>query len=164
MQIIPEPKVLIVQALGFLLVLGVFKYFLFQPILSILETRRREVSSEYEAAEAQHASADELKAQYERHLAAIAEETRTKIAEAVKEGQNMREEILADSRAQAEHILTRAQEEISRESEKAMTELKTKVADLTVEAAGKLIGESMDDDKHRKMVSSFIDGLDEVKQ
>ncbi|MEN6356337.1 MAG: F0F1 ATP synthase subunit B [Armatimonadota bacterium] len=164
MQIIPDPKVLIVQALGFLLVLGVFKYFLFQPILSILETRRREISSEYDAAESQRASADELKAQYERHLAAIAEETRAKIAEAVKEGQSMREEILADSRTQAERILTRAQEEISRESEKAMVELKTKVTDLTVEAAGKLIGESMDDDKHRKMVSSFIDGLDEVKQ
>jgi F-type H+-transporting ATPase subunit b len=163
-QIIPEPRVLIVQALGFLLVYGVFKYFLFQPILSILETRRREISSEYEAADAQRASADELKAQYERHLAAIAEETHKKIAEAVKEGQSMREEILANSRSQAEQILVRAQEEISRESERAMAELKTKVAGLTVEAAGRLIGESMDDEKHHRMVSSFIDGLDEVKR
>lgn len=164
MQIIPEPKILIVQALGFLLVLGVFKYFLFQPILSILETRRKEIASEYENAEVQRLTAEELKADYERHLAQIAEETRTKIAEAVKEGQSMREEILADSRTQAEKILSRAQDEIARESEKAMAELKNKVADLTVEAAGKIIGESMDDQKHRQMVASFIDGLDEVKQ
>ncbi|MCE5314569.1 MAG: F0F1 ATP synthase subunit B [Armatimonadota bacterium] len=163
MQIIPEPKVLIVQALGFLLVLGVFKLFLFQPIMGILEARRREIASEYDSAEANRANAEELKAEYERHLAQIAEETRAKIAEAVKDGQTMREEILADSRSQAEKILTRAQEEIGREREKAIVELKTTVANLTVDAAGKLIGETMNDDKHRRLINGFIDDLGEVK-
>ena len=163
MQIIPDPKVLIVQALGFLLVVGVFKFFLFQPILGILEARRKEIASEYDAAEANRTTAEELKAQYERHLATIAEETRAKIAEAVKDGQTMREEILADSRTQAERILTRAQEEIARESEKALVELKTTVTNLTIDAAGKLIGESLNDDKHRQLVDGFINDLGEVK-
>jgi F-type H+-transporting ATPase subunit b len=162
-EIIPDPRVLIVQALGFLLVLGVFKFFLFQPIMGVIEARRKEITSEYDTAEANRTTAEELKAQYERHLATIAEETRVKIAEAVKDGQTMREEILADSRDQAERILTRAQEEISRESEKALLELKTTVANLTIDAAGKLIGESMDDDKHRRLIGGFIDDLGEVK-
>lgn len=159
-----DPKVLLIQIGGFVLLLIVFKLFLFKPILDILDQRRRDIDSHYEDADAQKRAADELKADYEQHLAKIDDEMRAKITEAVKQGQEMRDEIIADSRTQAEQILTKAQDEIQREKEKAMVELKTTVADLAVEAAGRLVGERLDDKKHRELVGKFIDQVGEVRK
>lgn len=157
---LPDPRVILVQAMGFVLVLLVFKLYLFKPILGILDTRRKEIDSEYGDAEDQRKAADELRAQYEQHLASASEEMRAKIAEAVKEGQAMREEIIADSRTQADRILSKAQEEIGREKDKALVELKSVVAGLAVDAAGKLIEEKLDPAKHHRLISKVIDDLD----
>ncbi len=164
MNIIPDPRTLVVQLGGFILVLLVFKFFLFKPILDLLDARRNEIESQYEDAEAKRKTAEELKTEYEKHLAGIEDEMRARIAEAVKQGQTTREEIIADSRAQADRILAKAQEEIVREKESAMAELRATVADLAVDAAGKLIAEDLNDKKHRELVGRFIDGLDEVRK
>lgn len=157
-----DPKVLAIQIGGFILLLVVFKLFLFRPIMDILDQRRRDIEGRFEDAEAQKRTAEELRANYEKHLAEIEEEMRAKITEAVKQGQAMREEIIADSREQADRIITKAQEEIQREKEKAIVELKTTVADLAVNAAGKLVHEQLDDKKHRELVGKFIDDLGEA--
>lgn len=159
-----DPKVLAIQAGGFLLLLVVFKLFLFKPIRDILDQRRRDVESRYEDADTRKQAAEDLKADYERHLSQIDDEMRAKITEAVKQGQEMRDEIIADSRVQAEQILTKAQAEIGREKEKAMVELKTTVADLAVEAAGRLVRERMDDKKHRELIGKFIDEVGEARE
>jgi len=155
-----DPRVLIVQIGGFVLLLIVFKLFLFKPIAGILEARQNEVEGRYQDAEAQRDAADKLRAEYQQHLASIDEEMRAKITEALKEGQAMRDEIIADSHAKSDAILTKAQEEIQREKEKALAELKSTVAGLAVDAAGKLIQEKLDDAKHRQLVARFIDDLD----
>ena len=159
-----DPKVLAIQAGGFLLLLVVFKLFLFKPIRDVLDQRRRDIEGRYEDADARKQAAEDLKADYERHLSQIDDEMRAKITEAVKQGQEMRDEIIADSRVQAEQILTKAQAEIQREKEKAMVELKTTVADLAVEAAGRLVGERLDDKKHREMIGKFIDEVGEARK
>jgi F-type H+-transporting ATPase subunit b len=163
-DIIPKGPVLIVQIGGFLLVLLVFKLFLFKPILGILDARRREIESEYERAEADRKAAEDLKAQYDQHLASVQDEMRAKITDAVKQGQAMRDEIIADSRAKADSMVAKAEEEIRREKDKALVELRTTVADLAVNAAGKLIDENLNSAKHRDLVSKYIDQLDEVSK
>ena len=164
MNIIPDWRTLVVQVGGFMLVLIVFKLYLFKPVLDLLDGRRNEIEGRYEDAESNRRDAEGLKSEYEQHLAGVEDEMRARITEAVKEGQAMREEILADSRAQAERILTKAQEEIRRERESAVVELKTTVADLAVDAAAKLIGEKLDHARHRKLIGKFIGGLDEVSK
>lgn len=154
-----DPRVLIVQIGGFVLLLVVFKVFLFKPIAAILETRQSEIEGRYKEAESQREAAEQLRAEYEKHLASIDEEMRAKITEALKEGQAMRDEIVANSRARAEEILSKAYEEIGREKEKALAELKSTVAGLAVEVAGRLIREELDDARHRELIAAFIDDL-----
>jgi F-type H+-transporting ATPase subunit b len=95
-------------------------------------------------------------------MANVEAEMRAKITEAAKEGQTLREEIVAEARQKAEQVMARAEDEIGREKDKAVLEIKTRVADLAVGAAGKLIEERMDDEKHRQLVGQFIDNLDEA--
>ena len=162
MELIPNWKTLLTQAAGFLLVVLVFWRYLWGPIQGIIDARRDQVEREYSAAEEDRKSAAELKAEYDQHLANIEAEMRAKITEAAKEGQNLREEIVAEAREKAEQVLARAEEQIGREKDKAILELKTRVANLAVGAAGKLIEERLDDEKHRQLVDRYIDDLEGV--
>jgi len=162
MTVIPDPKTLILQAGGFLIVVLVLRKFLFKAAMDVFAARQRDVETFYSAAENDRKAAEELKIQYEQHLANIESEMRAKITEAAKEGQNLREEIVAEAREKAEQVLARAEDEIGREKDKAILEIKTRVADLAVGAAGKLIGEKLDDEKHRQLVDNYIDELEGV--
>lgn len=160
MELIPPWQTLVTQAVGFTLVVLVFWRYLWGPMQGIIDARRDEVEGTYSAAEQDRKKAAELKADYEKHLAEIDAEMRAKITEAAKEGQALREEIVAEARQKAEQVMARADEEIGREKDKAVLEIKTRVADLAVGAAGKLIDERMDDEKHKQLVGQFIDQLD----
>ncbi|MGQ9455717.1 MAG: F0F1 ATP synthase subunit B [Armatimonadota bacterium] len=154
-----DPRVLAVQVGGFLLLLVVFRLFLFRPIMDILDARRQEVEENYRRAEEHQRVAEQLRSEYEAHLANIEEEMRAKIAQAIKEGQAMRDEIIASSRAKAENTLNRALEQIEREKEKSIEELKAAVADLAISATSKLLQEELDDARHRQLVSRFIEEI-----
>lgn len=162
MELFPKWQTLVTQLTGFTLVVLVFWRYLWGPIQGIIDARRDEVEHEYSDAENDRKAAAELKAEYEQHLANIDSEMRAKITEAAKEGQALREDIVAEARKKAEQVLTRADEEIGREKDKAILEIKMRVADLAVNAASKLIDERLDDDKHRQLVDKYIDELGEV--
>ncbi len=162
MDIFPQWQTLLTQILGFTLVVLVFWKFLWGPVLGIIDARGEEVENSYSAAEKDRNDAAGLKADYEKRLAGIEAEAREKITSAAKEGMQLREEIIAEARGRAEQTLERAQEEIEREKDKAVFEIKEQVAELAIGAAQKLIDERLDDDKHKQLVDRFIDEIEGV--
>lgn len=164
MELIPKWQTLVTQMAGFILVVLVFWKYLWGPILGIIDQRRNEVEKTYSDAEEDRKAAEDLKADYEKHLANVDAEVRAKITEAAKEGQALREEIVTEARQKADEMRARAEEQIEREKDKAVLEIKTRVADLAVGAAQKLIDERLDDQKHRELVEKYVNGLTEVKQ
>lgn len=153
-------RVLVVQIGGFVLLLLVFKKFLFGPIGRILETRKQEISTEYEVAERDRVFAEELKLEYEQRLATVDTEVREKIQEAIKEGQHHRDAILAEAREEADKLLRRSEEEIERDLAKAMVQLREEVVDLAISSTRKLIDRSLDDATHRAIIRDFIDSIE----
>lgn len=163
-DIIPDPKVLILQFGAFIIVLLVLRTFMFKPLMHIIQSRQEEIASQYENAEKTQKEANELKTQYNERLASVDDEIREKIAAAVKEGHSMKEQIIEESRKHADEIIMRAQEEIKRETENAMENLKNTIADLAVSAAEKVISAELDNEKHKKLIDDFITNVDEVKK
>lgn len=160
MDIFPQWQAVLTQGMGFTVVVLILWKFLWGPILGILDARGEQVENTFSAAEKDRQAAADLKSDYEKRLADIEAEMRDKITQATKDGMRMREEIIAESRSQAERVLERAQEEIGREKDKAIIQIKSHVADLAIGAAYKLIEERLDDDKHRQLVDKFIDELE----
>jgi F-type H+-transporting ATPase subunit b len=89
-------------------------------------------------------------------LAAIEAEGRERIQNAVKEAQALRDNIVADARKQAETIVEQGRTESERERQKAFLEMRQQLVTLTVAAAGKVIGETLDAQRHGKLVDDFI--------
>jgi len=147
---------LILQTVAFLLLIWIMRKYLFGPINGVLEARQSEVENTVEQLRRERQSMETSRRDYETRLAGIEAEARDTIQAAIKEAQGMKDEIISSARADAEQIVTRARDEVVREKQQAMVELRNTVADLAVSAAGKILRRSVDDRAQRELVSDFI--------
>jgi F-type H+-transporting ATPase subunit b len=53
-------------------------------------------------------------------------------------------------------MLTRAEQEIAHEREQALITLRQQVVDLTLSATEKVIGDSLDENRQRRLIDEFI--------
>ena len=154
-----DPKVIAAQITGFILLWLVLRRFLFVPVLGLLDAREQDIKSTYEAAESEKARAEQFRADYEHRLAGIEAEARAKIQEAIKKAEESKNDIIADARRRSEDILKRGQEDLAREREKTVAAIREEVVDISLEAAGKLVGETLDEPRHRRLIGDFISRL-----
>lgn len=151
-----EPATIVVEMVGFVLLLLLLKRFLWGPVTEYLEGRKQDIAQTYEKVEQTRQEMERLRSEYEQRLANIEAEARAQIQQAVKEAQQVREQILAEARQQAEKMVSDAEETIRYERQKALAEMRTQVVELTLLATGKILQESIDDARHRKIVEDFI--------
>jgi F-type H+-transporting ATPase subunit b len=74
-----------------------------------------------------------------------------------KQAEDLRKELEAKAREQAEGLVAKARAEIQQERAKAVEDLREQVADLAVMAAERIIGESLDAKKHRELIERTIE-------
>jgi F-type H+-transporting ATPase subunit b len=149
-------NIILIQIVGFLLLLWLMMRYFWKPVEQMLEARRQDINATYDKIEADRQAMEQLRVDYEQRLAQIEAEARERIQQAIGEAQQLREQILQDARRQAQEILARAQEQAQLEREKLLTELQTHVADLTLAVAERVLGESLDDERHRRLINEFI--------
>lgn len=146
--------------LGFVIVVLILRRTAWGPILEFLDARREKIRKDYADAEIALGEASGLKGQFEAKLADIRTLERQQIQEAVKRGESMADEIVAEARAKAEAAFTKAQDDIGMEAQLA---LRAQLVDMALLAAEKAIGETLDDERHRRLIREYIDGLGQVR-
>ena len=144
------------QIVNFLLLLYLLNRFLFKRVLRMLDDRQSRISQGLEDAETAARDRELARAEREAALAEARREAEAMVQRAAKTAEVTSAEILAEAKASAEQITTRAREEISAEKDRALAEIRGEVADLALEAAGKLIGSEMDGPTQRRLVKQFL--------
>lgn len=139
----------------------VMKKILWKPVMKMITDRQKEIDDIYENADKTRQEADAMKAEYEQKLAEAAVTGEKLVKDAVARGQSREEEILRSANARADAILQKASEDIAREKRKAVNDAKSEIADLAMEIAGKVVGQSLDGKDQSDLVDRFIDGLGE---
>jgi F-type H+-transporting ATPase subunit b len=147
---------LIFQIINFLLLLYLLNRFLFKRVFSLVDERRTRISKGLEDAEAAARDRELARAEREAAVAEARKEAAEMLSAANKIATDTRDEILAGAKADAEKVTERAREEITAEKEKAMAELRAQVADLALEAAGKLVRSDMNATTQRQLVEQFL--------
>ena len=81
----------------------------------------------------------------------------------IDEGRRTAEGVVSEARSRAETeaqtILTRAQADIRSEASRAQTALRSTLAELSIQVAGRVVGQSLDSDAQRSLVERYIDEL-----
>src|SRR5262249_2708552 len=78
------------------------------------------------------------------------------LTRAQKVADDSRQRDLAATREEVERIRTRATADIEAEKQRAIGELRAEVADLALGAAGRVVGETMNDERQRRLVEEFL--------
>ncbi len=154
-----NPGLSIWTTVVFLLLVLVLRKFAWRPILQALEEREEKIRSSLEQSERARAEAAELLKQNEKNMARADEEYQKVIREAKVLGEKLKEEIVGKAHQQAQRDLKHAKEEIERETEAAKQSLRSEVADLAIQAAEKILDESLDANRHKTLVDNFLKQL-----
>ena len=150
-------QLVLTQILGFVLFVWIMSRFAWKPMLAMLEARRAKIAGDFAEAEQRKADADQLKAKYDAELRNIDAISRTKLQEAVAEGQRVAAEITSQAQTEAQARLQRSEDEVLREREKAKELIKEQVISLSLRTAEKILRIKMDDPAQRKLAGEFID-------
>jgi F-type H+-transporting ATPase subunit b len=156
-------RLVVTQALGFIILLWALNQWAFRPMLNMLEARRAKIAAEFAAAERAMNEANEQKSRYEQELRGIEARARQRLTEAVAEGQKVAGEIRQQAQQEAANRLERAQDDIARENEKAKERIKQQMIDLAIRSAEKILRQKLDEPAQRRMAGEFIDEVEALR-
>ena len=146
----------VIAATNFVVFLVLLWQFAFKPVAAMLAERRERI--EQGLRDAEQAKRDRENAEQER-LAAITEARREAndiLSRAQKVAQETRDADIAATRQELERMRVRASDEIEAEKGRALAELRGEVAELALQAAGRVVRETMTDQRQRRLVEEFL--------
>ncbi len=149
---------------SFVVLLVLLSKFAFKPIAQALDRRSEAIRKSIEEAEKQRAEAKKLMEDYQKQLAEARAEANKIVEEARGLGENVRKEVVEKANAEASALLQRSQEELQRQKEKGVQELKDTVAGLSVQIASKIIEKEVNEATHRQLVENLIKDLTKIQK
>lgn len=140
-QLLADACLLIIAIFALFIALS---YFLFDPARKMLNSRKEKIRSELETARQDMDEAGRLKAEYEGKLKDIDKEAEAILSEARKKALRNEEQIVAQAKAEAAHIIERAKTEAELEKQKLSDEVKREIVAVAAVMAGKIVSASID--------------------
>ena len=143
-------------ALNVLILFVILRIFLFKPVNKIMNERTRSVQDDIDSAKKAREDAEELKEQYENTISEAKEEAKNIIMKAHEDAESERAAIIKKSHEEAEQIVAEADTTIAHERKRIIRQAQSEIADLAIEAASKIVGANVDDEKNRRLVDEFL--------
>src|SRR5919112_5194085 len=159
--LIPPVGEIIVGVIAFAILYFVLAKFVFPQMEKTFVARREAIEGGIERAEVMQAEAKAALEQYRAQLA----EARTEAAQirdaARAEGQQILEELRTQAQEESARIVARGEEQLAASRQQVVNELRGQIGTLAVDLAGRVVGESLEDQARRRgTVDRFLDQLD----
>ena len=151
-----NPGLMVWTAITFAIAVFVLWRFAFGPLQKVIDERRATIAESLETAEETRAEAARLLAEYRETLASVRAEAEEILERSRKAGDTTKAEILEEARRQAQRTVEKAQEQLERDVRVALQELKGEIAGLTLLATEQVVGKSLDDDDHRRLIDEAL--------
>jgi len=148
----------------FVVLLVLLAKFAFKPIAQALDRRGETIKKSIEEAEKQRVEAKKLMEDYQKQIADARNEAGKIIEESRQLGERVRKEVVEKANSEASAVVQRAQEEIQRQKEKGVQELKDTVANLSVQIASKVLEKEVNEATHRQLIDNLIKDLGKVQR
>jgi F-type H+-transporting ATPase subunit b len=155
---------LLAQIINFVILLGLLYLVAYKPILRMFDERSRRIKESMEQTESIREQAARADEDVKKRMEEAGKEGQEVISRAMRTGEEARQKIQQEARQEAEAILERARLEIQRERDEAVDELRQEFADLTIEAAGKVIEKSLDKEAHRQLIDKVLEESTTLKK
>lgn len=145
------------QLINFLILLGLLTFFGYKPIRKMLDERSDRIKKSMEHAEATKQEYERAQVEIQKQISNAREEGRSIVGQSEKASERIKEEARQEARKEAQAIVERTREELKRERDKAINELRKEFVDTAILAAEKVISETLDREKHRRLIEKTLE-------
>jgi len=151
-----NPGLMIWTVITFIVLLFILKRVAWKPILTALDKRENDIKESLAQAEKAKDEAKKILEENQANLAKAEEESKKIIEQGRTYAQSLKEQLIKDSKDQAKKIVDDASSEIQRRKDAAFEELKGQIAEIAVNAAEKIIKESLDAQKSKRVIDKYL--------
>ena len=160
--LIPHTAEIIIGIVVFALLFFAVKKFVVPNFEKAYADRTAAIEGGIDNANKAQAEADALKEQYTAQLADARHDAARIREEAKEQGAQIVAEMRAEAQSEAERITSTAHVQVEAERTQAFQQLKGEVGSVATALAGRIVGESLDDEaRQRRTVERFIAELEE---
>ena len=130
--------------------------FALKPVSKMLADRKARIEQGLKDAEQARSDRENAEAERVATLSEARREANDILARAQKVAQETRDSDIAATKEELERMRVRAAAEIEAEKVRAVADVRAEVADLALLAAGRVVGETMSDERQRRLVEEFL--------
>ncbi len=147
---------LITQTLGITALLLILCAFVYKPMLRVLDERKARIAKGLEDARQAEIARQNADADAKRILDEARAEAANIRREAVVAAEGAAKDVEHKAREDARAIMANAQTEATEERNRILSDLRGQVAAISIAAANRLIGESLDEKRQHQLINDFF--------
>ena len=145
------------QLINFVILLGLLTFFGYKPIRRMLDERSNRIKLSMEQAEATKQEYENARIEVANQISKARDEGQSIIGQAAQAGDRIREQARQEARKEAQVIVERTRADLEREREKVVDELRKEFVDTAILAAEKVLIETLDKEKHRRLIKKTLE-------
>ncbi len=146
----------IVELVTFLIMLAILARYVYPRIVTLAEARQRQIAEQLKESEEARAAAEQRLKEAEEKLTDARKTAQGVIDAAAKSAEQLRQEMRQKAEEESKRTIEAARKEIEAERDQAVRSVRSEVANLVVAATEKVIGETLDDHRHRQLIDKAI--------
>jgi F-type H+-transporting ATPase subunit b len=154
------PGLMIWTIVFFLITFFVLKRYAFGPIQKIIDDRRERIRQSLEEAEHARSEAQELLEEHRKLIGQARGDADRILTEARRVADAQRERAREETEADRQRRLEETKRLIEGETQRALEQIRSEVADLTLIATERITGKVLDDRDHKRLIEEAVEGLD----
>lgn len=147
------------QIVNFGVVFGAVTYLLYKPLMKILDERRTKAEEGQKAAESNIREREEIETMKKKARSQAEKEASKILDEAREEAKALKTRLTKEIKDEVKQMRVKEMQKLEEEREGMRAQLESQVSKLSIAIASKVVGEQLDEKKHKALISNSIKEL-----
>ena len=148
---------LIAFIINFVILFALLSLFLYKPVMKMLDERSKRIKEGVERAEATKEEYARAGEEVKKLISKAREEGQVLVSQAALVGERLKEEAKEGARKEAQAIVDRTRAELEEERDRIIDDLRREFVDISISAAEKVIKETLDRERHRRLIEETLE-------
>lgn len=151
----------VVEMFAFVIIVWVLSKFVIPPVNKAMADRQAQIKQQFDDLDAAKADANAAEERFKAQLAGARHEAAKIREDAREQGAAIIAEMRQQAQEESERILKHARSQLEAERQQAVQQLRIEVGTMATTLAGRIVGESLEDDERRsRTVERFVASLE----
>ncbi len=144
-------KLLISQAVNFLILFGILSWLLYKPVLKLLSDRAKKIKEASDLAEKTKLDSEKLNQEISMKLEQAKKEAKEIVSSSQEIAKKESQKIISDAKKESENIINKSHKQLELEREQLRRDLRQEIATLTVATVSKMLDKKIEKPEQTKL-------------